>query len=148
MPPMASPYTFKKTQPSKRGDAQGIPSSSSTIIRSSPLKLCYYHFTYYVCYSWSFILFCFQFVLVCFLVMYFVGSQLSCVGERHAPLFHQNTLVLRLYFVEYSQLCFLISSCALLISCEELSVVAIRLSYASLIFVQIVVYGCLLDLLE
>ena len=46
--PMASPYTFKKTQASKLGDAQGTPSSSSTIIRSPPLKLCFHHFTYYV----------------------------------------------------------------------------------------------------
>ena len=46
--PMVSPWTFKKTQASKLGDDQGIPSSSSTIIRSSPLKLCFYHFTYYV----------------------------------------------------------------------------------------------------
>ena len=46
--PMASPWTFKKTQASKLGDAQGIPSSSSTTIRSSTLRLCFYHFTYYV----------------------------------------------------------------------------------------------------
>ena len=46
--PHAPSWIFKKTQASKLGDAQGIPSSSSTTIRSSPLKLCFYHFTYYV----------------------------------------------------------------------------------------------------
>ena len=33
--PMESPLNFKNHQASKLGDAQGIPSSSSTIIRSS-----------------------------------------------------------------------------------------------------------------
>ena len=44
----AQVWTFNKTQASKLGDAQGIPSSSSTTSRSSPLKLCFYHFSYYV----------------------------------------------------------------------------------------------------
>jgi hypothetical protein len=26
-----------------------------------------------------------------------IGSYLSCLGERHAPLFHLNTPILRLY---------------------------------------------------
>ena len=60
--PMASPWIFKKTQASKLGDAQGIPSSSSTTIKSSPLKLCFYHFTWYVLFLER------QFVFVCLLV--------------------------------------------------------------------------------
>ena len=82
--PMAYPLNVKNHQASKLGDAQGIPSSSSTTIRSSPLKLHFYHFTYYVIFlEHHFIL-----LSVCLLVMYFVGSLLSCVEERHAPLFH------------------------------------------------------------
>ena len=60
--PMESPWIFKKTQASKLGDAQGIPSSSSTTIRLSPLKLRFYHFTYYVLFLEH------QFVFVCLLV--------------------------------------------------------------------------------
>ena len=39
--PHGTPWIIKKTQASKLGDSQGIPSSSSTTIR-------FYHFTYYV----------------------------------------------------------------------------------------------------
>ena len=46
--PHGIPLHFKNHQASKLGDAQGILSSSSTIIRLSPLKLRFYHFTYYV----------------------------------------------------------------------------------------------------
>src|SRR5664279_2658237 len=38
---------FKESQASKKGMPKASP-SSSTIIRSSPLKLCFYCFTYYV----------------------------------------------------------------------------------------------------
>ena len=65
------------------------------------VELSFYHFTYYVlfleCY---FILLLFSFCL--FAGHIHVGSYPSCVGERHAPLFHLNTPVLRLYLVEYS----------------------------------------------
>ena len=71
--PMASPGTFKKTQASKLGDAQGIPPSSSTTIRSSPLKPSFYHFTYYVLFlERHFIL-----LLVCFSL--FAGHELCWI---------------------------------------------------------------------
>ena len=102
--PHGTPWIFKKTQASKLGDAQGILSSSSTTIRSSPLKLYFYCFTYYVFFLdrhfiFTFSLFCF----VCWSCN--VGSQLSCLGERHAPLFYQNTLAFHLYLLSILSYC-------------------------------------------
>ena len=46
--PWIFPAYFKKTQASKLGDAQGIPSFIVKIIRSSLVKLYFYSFTSYV----------------------------------------------------------------------------------------------------
>ena len=84
--PHVIPWTFKKTQASKLSDAQGIPSSSSTTIRSSSLKLSFYHFTYYVLFL---DLLC-VFISVCFILFdghYNVRSYHPCLGERQAPIF-------------------------------------------------------------
>ena len=93
------PYIFKKTQASKLGDAQGIPSSSSTTIRSSPLELSFYQFAYYMLFLER------QFVFVFLLDRYNVGSQLSCVAERHARLFHQNTPAYHVYLLNILSCC-------------------------------------------
>ena len=97
--PMASPLNFKNHQVLKIGDAQGIPSSSSTIMRSSSLNQVFItlHIT---CYAWS--VFLLLVLFVCFLVIYLLDPCFVCVGERHAPLFCLNTPLLRLYLVEHS----------------------------------------------
>ena len=97
--PMAPPLNIKNHQASKLGDAQGIPSSSSTIIRSSSLN--YIFITLHImCYPWS--VFLLSVLFVCLLVICLLDPCFVYVGERHALLFRLNTLVLRLYFVEYS----------------------------------------------
>jgi len=52
-----------------------------------------------------------------------VGSYLSCLGERHAPLFHLNTPILHLYLlsIQFSH-CLASSSWFSCISCSELLV--------------------------
>ena len=91
--PMAPPLNIKNHQASKLGDAQGIPSSSSTITRSASLN--YVFITLHImCYAWSFFLL--SVLFVCLLVICLLDPCFICVGERHAPLFHLNTPVLRL----------------------------------------------------
>ena len=97
--PMASPLNFKNHQASKLGDAQGIPSSSSTIIRSSSLNFVFITL-HIMCYAWS--VFLLSVLFVCLLVIYLLDPSFICVGERHAPLFRLNTHVLRFYIFEYS----------------------------------------------
>ena len=55
MPPW-HPLNIKNYQESKLGDAQGIPSSSSTIIRSPSLKFVFITL-HIMCYAWSVFLF-------------------------------------------------------------------------------------------
>ena len=50
--PMAPPLNIKNYQESKFGDAQGIPSSSSTIIRSSCLNFVFITL-HIMCFAWS-----------------------------------------------------------------------------------------------
>ena len=57
--PMARPLNIKNYQESKLGDDQGIPSSSSTIIRSSSLNFIFITL-HNMCYAWS-IFFTFSF---------------------------------------------------------------------------------------
>ena len=64
--PMAPPPNIKNHQASKLGDAQGIPSSSSTIMRSSSLN--YVFITLHImCYAWS--VFLLSVLFVCLLVI-------------------------------------------------------------------------------
>ena len=92
-----------KIQASKHGDAQGTPTlhqqPSGHFVETTFLSL------YILCvilgasfyFALSFVLF------VILLVIFLLDPCFICVGERHAPLFHLNTPVLRLYLVEYSR---------------------------------------------
>ena len=81
------------------GDAQGIHSSSSTIIRSSSLNFVFITL-HIMCYAWS--VFLLSILFVCLLVISLLDPSFICVGERHAPLFRLNTPLLLLYLFEYS----------------------------------------------
>ena len=91
--PMASHWTFKKTQASNLGDAQGIISSSSTTIKSSPLKLCFYHCTYYVLFLEH------EFVFVCLLVLNLLDPTFL-VWERDTLRFFLRILLCFAYILE------------------------------------------------
>ena len=82
--PMAPHLNIKNHQESKLGDAQGIPSSSSTIIWSSSLNFVFITL-HIMCYAWS--VFLLSFLFVCLLVISLLDPSFICVGERHAPLF-------------------------------------------------------------
>ena len=72
----------------------GMPKASPLLHRhpSGRLRWNYVFITFHImCYSWSVILFFFQFVLVCLLVMYFVRSYLSCVGETRSAFSLENS---------------------------------------------------------
>ena len=91
MPPWFIPAYFKKTQASKLGDSQGIPSLSTTY--QVPLvKLYFYSVTSYVLYLERLFVFIFVFVWIK------SDPSIPCLGERHAPLFRMNTCVLRYTF--------------------------------------------------
>ena len=96
---MAPSLNIKNHQASKLGDAQGIPSSSSTIIRSSSLNFVFITL-HIMCYAWSFFLL--SVLFVCLLVISLLDPSFLFVGERHALLFRLNTPLLRLYLFEYS----------------------------------------------
>ena len=74
MPPIAPPLNIKNNPASKLGDAQGIPSSSSTIMRSSSLN--YVFITLHImCYVWS--VFLLSVLFVCLLVIYLLDPDTS-----------------------------------------------------------------------
>ena len=85
--PMGSPWTFKKTQASKLGGAHDIPSSSSTTIRSSLLKLCFYHFIYYVLFLKRQ-----YFLFVCWTIVMLDPRYLVCEREKHSSLSYLHRL--------------------------------------------------------
>ena len=96
---MAYPLNIKNYQESKLGDAQGTPSSSSTIIRSSSLNFVLSLYILRAMLGASFLL---SVLFVCLLVISLLDPSFICVGERHAPFFYLNNPLLRLYLVEYS----------------------------------------------
>ena len=113
--PMASPWTFKKTQASKLGDAQGIPSSLSTTIMSSPLILCFYDFTYYELFLER------HFILLSVCFAFFAG--------------HMQCWIISILFGRETRSAFSLEySCASLVSCWViLAIVFLISSCASLI---------------
>ena len=91
MPPWFIPAYFKKTQASKLGDAQGIPSSSTTYQVTSSETIFLFHHILCALLGASV---CFYFCLC----LNKIGLHHACVGERHAPLFRMNTCVLSFIF--------------------------------------------------
>ena len=75
--PMASPLNIKNHQVLKLGDAQGIPSSSSTIMRSSSLN--YVFITLHImCCAWS--VFFLSVLFVCLMVICLLDPCFIFVG--------------------------------------------------------------------
>ena len=80
----------KKYSRSIKRQSLGMPKASLSSSTKLPGRLRWnYVFiaSHIMCYSWSVILFCFQFCLVLFAGHFNVGSYHSYLGERHAPLF-------------------------------------------------------------
>ena len=112
MPPWHPPWTFKNTQASKLGDSQGIPSSSSATIRLSPLKLCFYHFTYYVLFLER------HFILLSVCFGFFDGHMLAilCGRETRSAFSLEYSCASLIFCWVFLATVFLISSCASFIS--------------------------------
>ena len=86
--PMSPQDISKKYKRQSLGMSKASPSSSTKILGHFSIRYIFIA-SYTMCCSWSVFYFCFQFVQFSI-----GGSQHSCVGERHAPLFHVNTRIL------------------------------------------------------
>ena len=90
MLPWFIPAYFKKTQASKLGDAQGIPSSSTTYQVTSSETI--FLFRHILCaLLGASVCFCFFFFCFCLNKSY---PSILCLGERYTPLFRMNKYVL------------------------------------------------------
>ena len=88
--PMSTQDISKKYKRQSLGMPKASP-SSSTKISGHLLRHYIFIASYIMCYSWSVIYFCFQFVLFS-LLYYMFGSQHVLFGERHAPFSLSTTL--------------------------------------------------------
>ena len=79
--PMEPPINVKNYLESKLGDAQGIPSSSSSIIRSSSLNFVFITL-HIMCYAWS--VFLLSVLFVSLLVISLMDPSFLCVGETRS----------------------------------------------------------------